>query len=60
MYFPKLNFARFEKSWNLVLPYLFLRNLEQRHMLKVAVIFHLPFYGAHESHKFFNTLEYSD
>ena len=25
-------------------------------MLKIAVIFHLPFYGAHESHKFFNSL----
>ena len=29
-------------------------------MLKIAVIFHLPFHGAHESHKFFNSLEYLD
>ena len=29
-------------------------------MLKIVVIFHLPFYGARESHKFFNSLEYSD
>ena len=58
IHFPKLNFTYSERSSTLILSFVILRNSEQRHMLKIIVVFRLPFYATRESQKLLTSLEY--